>query len=468
MNENVDISRLNKFLPHEYIILTLTLLCSLVLIIFLLNNYNSYLGIVVFFFIVLSFFIIYSTRNFELFLIIISIFSLSYLNNIFFYSFKLLLIQNLTLTFFLFIAFFTYLYKTKNFKIKIPYLLKAIIIYVSYSFLLFFLGLLHRAPFELCFKELYQNFYFFFAIPIYFLFKKEEEYVVIFKWIILTFVIICIEYIIINFNSILRFTTFQNHFLPFIVAFLLSALLFIKKSPTKKILLSVLLFIVIWGSFATRTRILLVANIVSILIVVFYFVIEKVKGFKRLIYVFSLCFFVMISAISFKGGSSKKMKVTSINSKRFESITDPTSDISFLMRVEAVYWGVKKIKQSPILGEGFGFPLRLKWLLKTSFLFPDNSYLYYLLKGGIIFFFIALWMYYRLIISAHQIYKFSEQPFARYTSVAIIGGMAGIFLTGLLDANLVRFKLNLIYAVFFAYIEFERKNLSRNNFKSLK
>ena len=85
--------------------------------------------------------------------------------------------------------------------------------------------------------------------------------------------------------------------------------------------------------------------------------------------------------------------------------------------------------------------------------------MYYLLKGGIVFFLIALWMYWRLIRGSYDILRYSNSEFAKYMAVSIIAGMMGIFLTGMLNANLVRFKLNIIYALFFAYVEFERENI---------
>lgn len=445
----------NKFSAKGYLYLFIVLLLCLISQVVLLNKFHSYGVAILSLFIIISIYYLFYIQNFPLFLLIISILSLSYLNTTVYYIFQYLLIQNIPLAIFLLFAVFQYVQRSTNLTISLPTLLKSVAVYVGFSFFMFFLGIIRGADLNLAFNELYQNFYFFFAIPIFYLFKKEEHYKLLFKWIIITLVLISLQYIWVNTLNNFRFTTFQNHFLPFGVAALFSILLFRKNTFFQKIIILSLFIAVFWGSVTTETRTLLIANMVSLFFVVFFYLKEKFGFLKRSLLLIALCFILLVPITLLKGDNEKKVSLPSDSQERFEAIANPTGDIAFLMRVEAVYLGIHKFLKHPIIGEGFGFKLQLKWLLKTAYLYPDNSFLYYLLKGGIIFFLLALWMYYLLLKRSYDIFKYSSSVFAKYMSVAIISGMIGILLTGMLNANLVRFKLNILYAVFFAFIEYE-------------
>ncbi len=464
MSNSIKIENPTQIHFKEILFLLASVICTVAVLTYLLNYFNSFLAIEIFLILVFILYLYYFTRSIPLLLIIISILPLVDLNKGDFYNFRYLLLQNIPLYFFFLLAILTYLYRNKQLKKKLPYLLLTVFIYSGYSLLLFFLGLINGASFSLGFNELYQNFYFFFAIPIYYLFEKEDDYIISFRWVIITFTIVSVGYIIINFSNSIRFTTFQNHFLPFIVAALSAALLFNKNKFGVKINLILLLIIVFWGSIVTETRTLLIANLLSLFIVIFFFIKQKVKGIRRIIYIISLSILLIIPTLSLKGDNTQKIKNPVSSKERFEAIANPSSDISFLMRVEAVYLGAKKFLKNPILGEGFGFKLQLKWLLKTAYLYPDNSFLYYMLKGGIVFLAIALYMYYVLFKFSYRVFKYSTSTYARYMALAIISGMIGILLTGMLNANLVRFKLNIIYALFFAFIEFENSRISVDNY----
>ena len=424
-----------KFNIKEYYFFGIVVLLNIAVLIFLTDKFSSYAVITIYIIFLLSCLYSFNIRSVPLYLFIVSILPLAYLDNRFHYVLSYLAIQNIPLSLLFLYSIYELLYRSKNLEFQIPYSLRAILIYVALSFVLFILGLVRGASFSLSFNELYQNFYFFFAIIIYLLFKNRREYIIAFYWVIFVFIIISLEYIIFNFNNDLRFTTFQNHFLPFVTAALFAAMLFMSHRYFKKLLLGVLLIIVIWGSISTETRTLLVSNVFSILIVALLYFRKKFTGTKKYIYTILFSIVVLIPVFTFRGDSSLGKANTA--EKRFQAIATPTEDLAFLMRIEAVYLGTQKFLKHPVIGEGFGTELRLKWLLKTSYLLPDNSFLYYLLKGGIVFFLIALWMYWRLIRGSYDILRYSNSEFAKYMAVSIIAGMMGIFLTGMLNANLV-------------------------------
>jgi len=369
-----------------------------------------------------------------------------------------IIIQNIPLAILLLLTIFYFFNKEKSFQIRISYVLLPVVVYVFYSLFLSIYGMVNHADPGVIFIELYQNLYFLFAIVIAYLLVDRKQYSFLFITLIFVFSIIAVEYIVSNMTSPFRFTTYHNHFFPFILAFLFSALLFKKWEFYQKIVLIGLVCILFAGSIATGTRTLLVTNIVAILIVLsFYFKYKRIKFPIIKIILILIVFLVLL--FSFKGQGSRQQLTKQSTEERVESISNPTGDISFLMRVEAVYLGVQKIIENPILGKGFGYQLQMRWLLDTKYIFPDNNYIYYWLKGGIIFLIIAMWMYFRLFRQSYKIFKRTNSIEVKYYMVAIIAGMFALMIVALMNANLVKFKLNIIYAFMLAYVDFESKSL---------
>ena len=453
----------NKLTTKEYIFLFLILGICITSFIISLEYIRFILVIEIFLLMIFALYLYYFINNLAVFLIVISIIPLIDLSLIHFYKLSYLALQNIPLYIFFFLFLATYLNQTPDFSLRLPYLLKIVLLYECYSVILFFLGLANGAPVDLCFNELYQSFYFFLAIPIYYFFRNRSDYKIALFTVVIVFVLVCIEYIILNTLSSSRVTTFHNHFLPFIVAAVVSALIFKKSSMIVKIQLIILFIIITWGSIATETRTLIIANIVSLIVLVIFYIFRTTSGIKKIFNTIAMIIFVLMPLFLIKGDKVTKIENPQSTEARIESISDPQGDLSFLMRVEANYLGIQKFKMHPLIGEGFGFNLQMKWLLKSKYLYPDNSFLYYLLKGGVIFFIIAVWMYFSLLKQSYKVFKLSNSEFGRYMALAILTGMIGILLTGMLNANLVRFKLNLIYALFFAFIAFEYEAIEHKN-----
>jgi len=393
-------------------------------------------------------------KDLPTFLLFIAIIPFAYIDIKFSRYFENILIQNLPLYFLALFTIFQFFYSQKNLKIRISYIMLPIVIYSAYSVLLAMYGILNGASIEIIVEELYQNLYFVIAIPIIYLIKKRKNYLILYLTTVIIFTFIAFQYIIIDIISPVRVTTYHNHFFPFVIAIVFAAILFINKRPYLIISLSLVLAILWWGSIATQTRTLWITNLIAMIIPFLLYLRYRNVNTKYFILLLVSLGLLIIPLLS-KTASAQKDFTNVTTEERVESISNPLGDISFLMRVETIYLGAQQILQKPIIGYGFGHQLQMKWLLQTRYTFPDNNYIYYWLKGGIIFLFIALWMFYRLFKTSYIVFKNSDSVTVKFMMVGIISGMLALMVFALVNANLVKFKLNLLYALTFAYVDFE-------------
>ncbi len=384
-----------------------------------------------------------------------------YIDRSFSRHFNYIVIQNIPLIILLLLAIFYFFNKEKSFQIRISYVLLPVVVYVFYSLFLTIYGMVNHADPRIVIIELYQNLYFMFAIPIAYLLVSRKQY----KFLIITiagvFLLIAVQYIIIYFITPNRFTTYHSVFFPFVLALILSAFLFKEWSFYQKIFLISSICLLIAGSIATGTRTLLVTNVVAMLMVLFFYFKHKKLKYPIIKIIFISLFFLSFLFLLKELGGKQQIKTESTE-QRIESISNPTGEVSFLMRIEAVYLGLQQIVQNPILGKGFGFQLQMRWLLNTKYTFPDNNFIYYWLKGGIIFFLIAMWMYFRLFKQSYKILKYTDSIEVKFYMVTIISGMSALMIIALMNANLIKFKLNIIYALIFAYVDFESRELDNH------
>jgi len=393
-------------------------------------------------------------KDLPTFLILITIIPFAYIDIKFSRYFEYILIQNLPLYVLALFAIAHFSYSQKSLKIRISYIMLPIVIYSAYSVFLAMYGISNSAPKGIIVEELYQNLYFAFAIPIIYLIKNRKNYMILYIATAIIFTLIAFQYIIIDIIFPGRFATYHNHFFPFVIAIVFSAILFISHKPFLRISLSLVLAILWWGSIATQTRTLWLTNLIAMIVPFLLYLKDRKVDTK---YLLLLLFTLGVLTIPFLGKTATmKRDFTNVTTEeRVESISNPLGDISFLMRVESIYLGAQQILKKPIFGYGFGYQLQMKWLLQTRYTFPDNNYLYYWLKGGIIFLFIALWMFYRLFKGSYIIFKNSDSVKVKFMMVGIIGGMLALMVFAMLNANLVKLKLNLLYALAFAYVDFE-------------
>ncbi len=451
---------LNKKSNTNIFILSVFLILNLALQIMLVRITDSSIAVVGYCVVLFSI-ILYKNiiKDLPTFLLLISIIPFAYINFKFSRYFGYIVAQNIPLYLLVVLAIAQFFYSKKNLKLSITYIMLPVIIYTAYSVLLALYGISKGAQLGILVEELYQNLYFFLAIPIIYLIKKRRDYYILFITTVLVFTLIAFEYIVIDITSPIRFTTYHNHFFPFVIALVFSAILFLKNRPYLKISLTPVLIILWWGSIATQTRTLWITNLVAMTIVFLLYLRARNVSVK---YLFLLVITLGLLTVPFlRTSTAVKQDFTHVTTEeRVESISNPLGDISFLMRLETVYLGIQQILQKPIFGYGFGHQLQMRWLLQTRYTFPDNNYIYYWLKGGIIFLSIALWMFYRLIKSSYLVFKNSDSLKIKVMMVGIISGMLALMAFGLLNANLVKLKLNLLYALTFAYVDYEYRKIA--------
>jgi hypothetical protein len=397
-------------------------------------------------------------KDLPTFLLLLTIIPFAYIDIKFSRYFEYILFQNIPLYFLALFAIAHFFHTQKSLKIRISYLMLPIVIYSAYSFLLAIYGYSSGARIGIIIEELYQNLYFAFAIPIIYLIIKRKNYRILYITTVIIFTFIAFQYIIIDLLIPGRFATYHNHFFPFVIAIVFSAILFNNRRPHLRISLSLVLGILWWGSIATQTRTLWITNLIAMIVVFLLYLKYRNVNTKYLILLLVTVGLLIIPLL--KKTTSVQQDFTNVTTEeKVESLSNPMGDISFLMRVEAIYLGARQIMQKPIFGYGFGYQLQMKWLLQTSYTFPDNNYMYYWLKGGIIFLLIALWMFYRLFKSSYLVFKNSESIMVKFMMVGIIGGMLALMAFAMLNANLVKLKLNLLYALTFAYVDFEYRKI---------
>ncbi len=127
------------------------------------------------------------------------------------------------------------------------FILLPVLLFSIHSIILSCIGYLRNYNTELIVNELYQNFYYFFAVPLFFLLKKRISYVFVIRTILLVFIIISVEYIVIYLLYGGRSVTYHMVFLPFPLAYFLTKLLFRQNELHSKITLVISILIIIFS-----------------------------------------------------------------------------------------------------------------------------------------------------------------------------------------------------------------------------
>ena len=145
---------------------------------------------------------------------------------------------------------------------------------------------------------------------------------------------------------------------------------------------------------------------------------------------------------------------------RTESIANPGADKSFLMRIELGYYILIKWLENPVIGKGLGDTVQYKFLNadRTPVNYPDNSWLFFLWKGGLIGFFLFGWIYWRALKIAYLIFLRSKNFYVRILALGIFAGIIGLIPFGLFNAMLIKYKTNVILAIVLGFLIFESTN----------
>lgn len=396
----------------------------------------------------------------EISLIIISLLELVILNDSFNLNFDFIVMQNI----FLYCLVLLYFIKifSSDVSYNLPELFTPIIVFSAYIVILFIIGLIRGYEEYYIYYDLYQNLYLLLSIPIYYTVKNLKEYKKIFFTLILIFVIISLIYIYRNIEGI-RFTTFHNGFFPLIFGIFYSLVLsYWKKNKIIVILSFIGILIIALASILSLTRTLWITNLISILSITFIYINHYTSSrvrFKKYIFYIIICLFPFI----FFADRKEPKTFTSNTEQRLQSLSNVSEDMSFLMRIEISYYAFEKFLSSPIYGEGLGRRLQFKIFENTKPLFIDNSYFYYLWKGGIISLILLVWIYVRFYKRLFILMK-SNLPLNRKALIlSIFGGFNGILIYGLFSAVLVGYRLNFLYALCFAYVEYESQLIMKKN-----
>jgi O-Antigen ligase len=455
-------NKINIIFKNE-IFLILLLNLGLQFIVIKLFSDLSLLAILVINLLIIAWFMQKGTKSsIYIYLILLTLIPLLYVNNGFHYSSRVTIYSNLPLYILFVLVVIKYLQKENIFVISLSNFQKIIMIFLFFSFLSSAYGILQGNNPSRVFTEQYNFLYYAFAPIFYYIFRKRDEYLTLFKIISFVFIFVSIEHIFLFLLSGGdRFVSYQSNFTPFVIGFFYSGILFSKRR-SNMIILSIILILLLLGEFLTFTRGLWVTTLivlVSITLLRFdYYKKVKLLAFLSIISV-SLMFFAQ--ADSEKSNPQTDGKNLDYRS---QSIITPTDDTSFMMRVEFGYYTILKFLSSPIWGTGIGDDLAYK-VLDTSGTpksYPDNSYLYFLWKQGILGIGILLWMYITFFRLTFKVFRFTSDNRVKIISLAILGGTIGLAFNGLLTAVLIKYKLSLLFAFLFAFVDFESKRIKQN------
>jgi general stress protein CsbA len=309
------------------------------------------------------------------------------------------------------------------------------------------------------------------VFPISMVITDPKKYNTIFNIIIAAGVVLSIQYILngIVFASDARFTSFHASFFPVIVALLVSRFIYLKGESIKRLGIIVLMCLFTAGAFGTLTRSVWISMIIALLATVgFYYYdknLERLKKYTNFIMlgaaVVTVFFLYTYALGSIETAQKKGLDYAEKGSDRLESLSSQTSDASFMMRVEIAYYLYEKFMASPVIGEGLGSSVGYKVFGDSELYYPDSVWFYYLWKGGFLFFLISIWLYVRFFKTAIKIYRLSDDTLVKLYMLAFIGGFTAMMFYGLFAPQMVKYsKLNLIFAVIYAFVLAEEKKLN--------
>ena len=401
-------------------------------------------------------------QNLAVFLILINFLPLLYLDNEFHYKFAYEVLTAFPLIILTLIAVLHYFSKSNIFLIKLTYLQKPILFLVLYFSIIAIVGFLGNNDILRISIQLFHFLLYLLIFPIYYLFYKREYYHTTLAVLLIISVLIAFEYIL--FNQVLlnfRFVTFQSGFLP-IVSGIIFAYIILSKNLVYKIVATILLFIVIAGTFVTLTRTLWVTTILVLFFTwIFYLISKKNLSIKKIVF-YLIILTLPLYLVRDMGGVTRQ-QVSSGESVQYrtQSVANPLEDSSFLMRVEFSYYALQRFVENPVLGNGLHDYITYKIFSMDSSpnYYMDNSWLYILWKGGIIGFLLFLWLYVRFFKTTYFVFNNSKDFKTKYICLGILGGFLGISLLAFLSPLLIKYKTNALITFIFAYVEFERYKL---------
>lgn len=455
------VSRLFENKSYFYfftIIIIANLLFQLVIIlktsdnsIFILVGYNLFLLFIAFY--------KKNINNLPILLLFVNFLPLIYLNNEFHYNFRYEILTAFPVFLLMLLSISQFLLTSRDLSFKITYLQKPIIYIVIYFSVLGVVGMLLHQNTIWIIQQLFHFYLYLLIFPISYFFYKRDFYFSGFSFLLIISVVIAFEYIVLNQLLLnFRFVTFQSGFLPLASGVLFAYILY-NKNRIRRIVATILLFIVSAGAFVTLTRTLWVTTILVLFFVWFFYLKSEnrlsVYKIASLVIIISLPLFLLRDM-----GVNSNQKTSQSNAVEYrtQSVLNPLEDSSFLMRVEFAYYASQRFLESPVFGKGLGDYLKYQIfnINDAANYYIDNSWLYFLWKGGLIGFLLFAWLYIRFFKASYFVLINTSDIRVKYITLGLLSGFIGLTLLGILSPLLIKYKTNVLIAFLFAYIEFER------------
>ncbi len=452
----------NSTLNRKDFSLILAGIAFLIFIQVFLHNYLNKEGVIIGItgIVLLAFISIIYIPNLKQFLIYLYILPFLFLNNTVHYSLKWELLFAFPLLVLVLLALLYFLLKEnklmrKNYPISMPLFL----------FCLYFLGTAvygylsgfrtQYVAFEALHVLLFLSYYIF-----TYLYTKKEDYENTLKFTYYIFIIIGLEYIVLGYiGQGVRFVTFQSSFLPIMVSVLVALMLY-EKNKLKNLIYFSLIIVLMLSMFSTLTRSLWVTTLICIASV--FFLNRLSKGKTSLL--FKSSFIAGIVVLTIFSYSLIKNQIGEISTNqdignveyRVESIANPGEDHSFMMRVEFAFYVYQKYMEKPVFGWGLGDYITYQFLGKSKLenMYPDSIWFYYLWKGGIIGFILAVWLFVRVFKSGLYILRHTDDLRTKIYVLGLLSGFIGMLFLGILSPALIKYRSNVLFAMIFAYFDY--------------
>jgi O-Antigen ligase len=404
-------------------------------------------------------------RNNIVALFFLNLLPLVYFDIEFHYTLFPILIQDSPIILLVFLGLLAVLKNGTETNFKLTFLRTPLVIFTLYAIFMTIYGVfVNKANLSTVLLEFQHAAYYSLALLFSIIIKNRKTYHKIFIVITGIYVLISLEYLLLTFLVSDRVVTFQAYISPLIIGGIFGCILFTKKRKMFFVIFTILLV----GMAITLTRTLWVSIFITLTVLLYFYLVDYLNLSKKYVIGFgvisSLLIFFLFTRIS-----TKKVDTADINDTKYrtQSLANPTEDHAFLMRLEIGYYVLQEFIKAPIFGSGFGSTVLYKITNddKNGVLYPDNSWMYFLWKGGVLGFLIFVWIYWRALKISLFLYKNSKDRLTKAISIGIFAGLLGLIAFGLLNAVLIKYKTTLIIGVVLAYLDYEYKYLNENSIK---
>lgn len=403
----------------------------------------------------------------ELIFISFSLLPFAYLNESFHYSFAVEIVVCLPILFLGMLHIYNIILK----KTFINVINSGVAIFLSLFLLVSFFSAIWGAHqgnnIKFIIVEIFHLHIYIYSFIILYSIKDNKHYAIIFRIVLITFLLISLQYLFYNtIESTGRFTAFQGHFYPIILGVVFARCLY--DNMNDKIIGIIILLFLFIGVSVSLTRSLWVFNLLSLLIVWLLFQLER-KYLKIKLILISLMLIILLPLL-FKGDSNylaNTPKNSIKTDERLKSISSPLEDASFLMRIEMTYYSIEKFLKSPIIGTGLGDYTKFKIMLNDNmrYHYIDNSWGYILWKQGLLGFVTYTIFYLLLLRMLYQNYRNSNDKFIKSMNMGFFSGMLVGIPFGFLAPYLFKYTSNIYFAIIVAFAIYSNNKIKEETVK---